>query len=161
MKKIFIAPLNWGLGHATRNLPLIKAFLVRGDKVYIAAHDRARMLLESEVPQCEFINFPEYPIRYPQTRFFVTRFMFVVFPQMLIAMYKEKKRLKELHKKYHFDFIISDNRFCLYLKGVKSYLISHQLRYKLPQPVTKLEFLPEYFTYTFFKLSLFLYRQLR
>ena len=57
MKKVFIAPLNWGLGHATRNLPLIKAFLVRGDKVYIAAHDRAKMLLESEVPQCEYIDY--------------------------------------------------------------------------------------------------------
>lgn len=151
MKKFFIAPLNWGLGHATRDLPLIKAFLERGDRVIIAAHDRAKMLLESEVPECEFVDFPEYPIRYPQTSFFVTRFMFIIFPQMLVAMYKEKKRLKELHEKYNFDYIISDNRFCLYLKGVKSYLISHQLRYKLPQPVTKLEFLPEYFTYSYFK----------
>jgi len=151
MKTIFIAPLNWGLGHATRDLPLIKAFLERGDKVIIAAHDRAKMLLEPEVPQCEFVDFPEYPIRYPRTSFFVTRFMFIVFPQMLMAMYKEKNRLKELNDKYNFDYIISDNRFCLYLKGVKSYLISHQLRYKLPQPVTKLEFLPEYFTYSYFK----------
>jgi uncharacterized protein (TIGR00661 family) len=150
-KNIFIAPLNWGLGHATRNLPLIKAFLARGDKVYIAAHDRAKMLLESEVPHCEYVDFPEYPIRYPQSRFFVTRFMFIIFPQMLLAMYKEKKRLRELHNKYQFDYIISDNRFCLYLKGVKSYLISHQLRYKLPKSVAKLEFLPEYFTYSYFK----------
>ena len=150
-KKIFVAPLNWGLGHATRNLPLIKAFLERGDKVIIAAHDRAKMLLQSEVPKCEFVDFPEYPIRYPQSGFFVTRFMFIIFPQMLIAMYKEKKQLQKLHNKYQFDYIISDNRFRLYLKGVKSYLISHQLRYKLPRSVTKLESLPEYFTYSFFK----------
>jgi uncharacterized protein (TIGR00661 family) len=151
MRTIFIAPLNWGLGHATRDLPLIKAFLERGDKVFIAAHDRARMLLESEVPQCEFVDFPEYPIRYPQSSFFVTRFMFVIFPRMLRAMYREKKQLKLLHKKYQFDFIISDNRFCLYLKNVKSYLISHQLRYILPFPVTRLESWPEYFTSSFFK----------
>jgi uncharacterized protein (TIGR00661 family) len=151
MRKIFIAPLNWGLGHATRNLPLIKAFLKRGDKVFVAAHDRSKMLLESEVPQCEFLDFPEYPIRYPQSRFFVTRFMFIIFPQMLAAMYKEKNKLKQIYKKNQFDYIISDNRFCLYLKGVKSYLISHQLRYKLPKFTKKLEFLPEYFTYTFFK----------
>jgi len=151
MKTIFVAPLNWGLGHATRDLPLIKTFLDRGDKVIVAAHDRAKMLLQSEVPQCEFVDFPEYPIRYPETRFFVTRFMFVVFPQMLKAMYKEKERLKKLHKKYQFDYIISDNRFCLYLKGVKSYLISHQLRYKLPFPITKFEALPEYFTHSYFK----------
>ena len=136
-KKIFIAPLNWGLGHATRDLPLIKLFLERGDRVIVAAHDRAKILLQSEFPQCEYVDFPEYPIRYPQSRFFVTRFMFVIFPKMLMAMYKEKKRLKQLHNKYQFDYIISDNRFCLYLKGVKSYLISHQLRYILPFPITK------------------------
>ena len=91
MNTIFIAPLNWGLGHATRDLPLIKAFLERGDRVIVAAHDRAKMLLQSEVSACEFVDFPEYPIRYPQTSFFVTRFMFVIYPQMLIAMFKEKK----------------------------------------------------------------------
>jgi len=151
MKIIFIAPLNWGLGHATRDLPLIKTFLERGDRVIIAAHDRARMLLQSEVPDCEFVDFPEYPIRYPQSSFFVTRFMFVIFPQMLRAMYREQKALKKLNKKYKFDYIISDNRFCLYLKGVKSYLISHQLRYILPFPIAKFEWLPEYFTYNYFK----------
>ena len=151
MKTIFIAPLNWGLGHATRDLPLIKAFLSRGDRVIVAAHDRAKMLLQSEVPDCEFVDFPEYPIRYPQTSFFVTRFMFVIFPQMLMAMYKEKKELKKIHKKYKFDYIISDNRFCLYLKNIKSYLISHQLRYKLPFPIARFEKLPEYFTYNYFK----------
>ena len=82
-KTIFIAPLNWGLGHATRDLPLIKAFLERGDRVIVAAHDRAKMLLQSEVPHCEFVDFPEYPIRYPQSSFFVTRFMFMIFPQMI------------------------------------------------------------------------------
>ncbi len=150
-KKIFIAPLNWGLGHATRDLPLIRAFLKRGYKVVVAAHDRAKMLLQSEVPECEFVDFPEYPIRYPETRFFVTRFMLIVFPQMMMAMYKEKKRINQLHRKYKFDYIVSDNRFCLYLKDVKSYLISHQLRYKLPFPITKFESLPEYFTYSYFK----------
>jgi hypothetical protein len=125
MKKIFIAPLNWGLGHATRNLPLIKAFLKKGDKVYVAAHDRAKLLLQKEVPDCVFVDFPKYPIRYPQTRFFVTRFMFIIFPKMLFAMHKEKKHLKKLHQDHQFDYVISDNRFCLYIKGVKCYLISH------------------------------------
>ena len=55
--RIFIAPLNWGLGHATRILPLIREFLRRGDQVYVAAGDRALQLLKTEVTDCIFIDF--------------------------------------------------------------------------------------------------------
>lgn len=151
IKKVFIAPLNWGLGHATRLLPLIKYLLNKNYMVYIGASGRSRNVLQQEVKDCTFVDFPEYPIRYPQTRFFVTRFMLIVFPQMLRAMKNEQNQLKILHKQYGFDLIISDNRFSLALQGVKSLLISHQLRYKLPWPIQKMEWLPEYFNYIHFK----------
>ncbi len=150
-KKIFIAPLNWGLGHATRILPLIRFFLEKGFIIYLAASGRSRELLEKEIKQCQFVDFPEYPIKYPRTRFFVTRFMLIIFPRMLLSMLRENKKLKYLHNKYQFDLIISDNRFALALKNVPSYLISHQLRYKLPWPFQKLEWLPEFFNYTHFR----------
>jgi uncharacterized protein (TIGR00661 family) len=150
-KNVFIAPLNWGLGHATRNLPLIRKFMANNYKIYIAASGRSKELLMKEVPDCIFIDYPEYPIKYPRSRFFVTRFMLIIFPQMLIAMWKEKKKLIKLNEQYHFDLIISDNRFSLALKGVPSYLISHQLRYKLPWPIRKMEWLPEFFNYLHFR----------
>jgi uncharacterized protein (TIGR00661 family) len=70
---------------------------------------------------------------------------------MIISMLKEKSMLRKLHKKYKFDLIISDNRFSLKLAGVKCLLLSHQLRYKLPWPIHKMEWLPEYFNYYHFK----------
>jgi len=70
---------------------------------------------------------------------------------MLLAMKNEKKKLRILHKKYRFDLIISDNRFSLALSGVRSLLISHQLRYKLPWPIQKMEWLPEYFNFSYFR----------
>jgi len=150
-KKVFIAPLNWGLGHATRLLPLIKFLLAKDYEVYIGASGRSKEVLRQEVKQCKFFDFPEYPIKYPQSRFFVTRFMLIIFPKMLLAMRNEQKKLRILHKKYQFDLIISDNRFSLALGGVRSLLISHQLRYKLPWPIQKMEWLPEYFNYSHFK----------
>jgi uncharacterized protein (TIGR00661 family) len=141
-KKVFIAPLNWGLGHATRDLPLIKELINKNFEVFVGANGRSLELLKREVPECRFIDFPDYPIKYPRTRFFVTRFMSVIFPQMLTAMFREGRALRDLQKKYKFDFIISDNRF--------RYLISHQLRYKLPFPINKMEWLPEYFNSVFF-----------
>ena len=150
-KKVFIAPLNWGLGHATRILPLIKYLQNKNYLVYIGASGRSKEVLQKELDQCIYVNFPEYPIKYPRTRFFVTKFMLIIFPQMLLAMYKEHQRLKKLHEKYSFDIIISDNRFSLTLKDVKSILVSHQLRYKLPWPIQKMEWLPEFFNYYHFR----------
>jgi UDP-N-acetylglucosamine transferase subunit ALG13 len=108
------------------------------------------VVLQQEVKECTFVDFPEYPIKYPQTRFFVTRFMLIIFPQMLQAMKNEQKKLKILQDQHGFELIISDNRFSLALPGVKSLLISHQLRYKLPWPIQKMEWLPEYFNYIHF-----------
>ena len=150
-KNVFIAPLNWGLGHATRLLPLIKYLVEKNYTVYIGASGRSKEILKQEVNKCFFIDFPEYPIKYPQSRFFVSRFMLIVFPNMLLAMKKEKNRIKVLHEQYKFNLIISDNRFSLALKGVKSLLISHQLRYKLPWPIQKMEWLPEYFNTRHFR----------
>jgi len=150
-KKVFISPLNWGLGHATRLLPLIKYLLDKNYVVYIGAAGRSKEVLQQEVKECIFVEFPGYPIKYPQTRFFVTRFMLIIFPKMLQAMKNEQNKLRILHQQYDFDLIISDNRFCLALKGVKSILISHQLRYKLPWPIKRMEWLPEYFNFIHFK----------
>jgi uncharacterized protein (TIGR00661 family) len=149
-RRIFFAPLDWGLGHVTRILPLIRRFLQQGDQVYVATRGRALELLSNETPACVFLDFPQYPIRYPRSKYFVTRFMFVTYPQMLLAMWKEKQALQKIQQQYQFDIIISDNRFCINLAGVRCFLISHQLRYKLPWLISKFEMIPEYFNHLFF-----------
>lgn len=150
-KKVFFAPLNWGLGHATRMLPLIRRFLAGGFRVYIGASGRSKTLLAKEVPECIFLDFPPYPITYPRSRFFVTRFMILIFPQMLQAMYRERKVIKKLQREHRFRFIISDNRFALKLPDTCCVLVSHQLRYKLPRLARRLEWLPEIFNARYFK----------
>lgn len=131
-KRIFISLLDWGLGHATRLLPLIKYLRHKNHTVYIGASGRAREVLRQEVPDCIFLDFPRYPVRYSRSRFFVTRFMLTTFPAMLITMIRENRRLQKLHDEFHFDLIISDNRFSARHQNVISVLISHQLRYKWP-----------------------------
>lgn len=150
-KRVFVAPLDWGLGHAARILPLVRKLMADDQMVYIAATGRARYFFERELSNCHFIDFPRYNIRYSRTGFFVTRFMLITFPSMLLTMWREYRRLKYLQKQYKFDLIISDNRFCARHKDVPSLLISHQLRYKLPWPIHKMEWLPEYFNAYFFK----------
>lgn len=150
-RNVLIAPLEWGLGHATRDIPIINYFKDRGDNVFIAAVGRAGILLRQEFPDLQFVELPQYPLKFPKKRGFITRFMLITLPGMLLAIKREKKALKKLHKKYRFDLVVSDNRFGLYLKHVPSFLISHQLRYKLPFPLSVLEFLPEFFNYIYFR----------
>jgi len=38
MSKIFISPLSWGLGHATRDIPIIRELIDRGHEVMIATN---------------------------------------------------------------------------------------------------------------------------
>lgn len=57
---ILIAPLDWGLGHATRCIPIISAFLLQGCTVIIAADGPVKALLVAEFPQLSFINLPGY-----------------------------------------------------------------------------------------------------
>ena len=36
-RRVLIAPLNWGIGHATRCIPIIKRLLEAGKEVIVAA----------------------------------------------------------------------------------------------------------------------------
>ena len=50
-KKILIAPLNWGLGHATRCIPIIKALEENGFEPIIASDGVALALLKKRVSE--------------------------------------------------------------------------------------------------------------
>ena len=45
-KSILVAPLNWGLGHATRCIPIINSLLQHNFKVIISANGRSILDLE-------------------------------------------------------------------------------------------------------------------
>ena len=65
-KRILIAPLDWGIGHATRCIPIINSLLENSFEVIIAADNRPLHLLTNEFPQLEVIRFPGYNIKYPR-----------------------------------------------------------------------------------------------
>ena len=44
--KILIAPLNWGLGHATRSIPIIRHYLAKGDEVVLGGDGESILLLK-------------------------------------------------------------------------------------------------------------------
>lgn len=127
-KTVLIAPLNWGLGHSTRCIPIIQALLDRGFEVIIASDGVALNLLKKEFPELKAYELPSYHISYAKNpRFFKIKLL-LNSPKILGAMRKERKVIKQIARKVAADVLISDNRLGVYVKGLFNVFITHQLR---------------------------------
>jgi CheY-like chemotaxis protein len=131
MGHAFISPLNWGLGHATRDIPIIRELLSHGHEVTVATSGNALALLQKECPECNFVLFKDYPAPYSSTRFFLPKFTASI-PILLKAMADERKKLTQILAQDSYDLIISDNRMGVYSDKIPSFFITHQLRFSLP-----------------------------
>ncbi|TVZ52932.1 uncharacterized protein (TIGR00661 family) [Dokdonia sp. Hel_I_53] len=126
-KHILIAPLNWGLGHATRCIPIIRSLVSENYKVTIASDGQALDLLKKEFPSVPFIKLPSYRITYAIKSADFKKKMLRNIPQILRAIKEERKKLNSLIESLEIDAVISDNRLGMYTSKVPAILISHQL----------------------------------
>lgn len=128
--KILIAPLDWGLGHATRNIPLIMSLLDEGCLVIIAADGAIKTLLEHEFQNVTFLALRGYKIKYSKRKsWFLLKIAFQL-PAILLSIFREHQWLKKTIKKYSINAVISDNRFGMYCSAIPSVYITHQLLIK-------------------------------
>jgi len=129
--KILICPLDWGIGHATRDVPIIRELLKQGADVVIGADKRPLAFLKKEFPNLSFIKFPGYEIQYPSSGNMVLK-MAASAPAILKKIKEENKFLDKLIDEIKPDAVISDNRFGLWTKRVPSVFITHQVMIKGP-----------------------------
>lgn len=127
-KKILIAPLNWGLGHATRCIPIIKALQEEGFEPIIASDGQALDLLKKEFPYLKTLHLPSYDIKYAEKGWFFKWKLFFQMPKMFRAIYLEHITIQDFVKNNQIIGIISDNRLGCYMKGIPSVFITHQLQ---------------------------------
>ena len=130
-KRILIAPLDWGLGHATRCIPIIRHLIDTGHEPVIAASGRSLTLLTTEFPEVDSVHFEGYDITYPKGTGMAWK-MFRSTPQILRRIRKEEELLKTLVPKLRLDGVISDNRFGLYTDQVPCVYMTHQVMIKAP-----------------------------
>lgn len=135
--KILIAPLEWGLGHATRCIPIIKELINQNCDVFIAAEGVTHSLLKHEFPELSFLPLVGYRIKYSRKKYFLPWKMLTQFPKIAFTIYKEHQWLKETVKKYKIDGIISDNRFGMFHSKIPSIYITHQLLIKTGNAFTE------------------------
>ena len=124
-KKIIVAPLNWGLGHAARCVPIIKLLLQNNFSPVIASDGEALIFLQKEFPKLAYIELPTYAISYGVN---LKWSLFLQAPRILKSVQKEKQIIANYVKENN-DLIgiISDNRFGVRSNKVPSVYITHQI----------------------------------
>lgn len=137
--RILAAPLDWGLGHATRTIPIIRRFLAQGAEVDLAVSGKMSALYRGEFPGLVQINVPGYGIRYPSRGFEMPLWLFANYRRIMRVIRSEHEIAENLVKARGYDTIFSDNRFGFYASGIKNIYMTHQLRIAFPGPFSLLE----------------------
>lgn len=126
-RNILVAPLNWGLGHSARCIPIIRELERSGFNPIIASDGHALKLLQKEFPHLQSLVLPSYNVAYPENG---NRFIWKMIqnsPKMLKAVLNEKKIVNKWVKEHKLHGIISDNRLGVYSKKIPSVYLTHQL----------------------------------
>jgi uncharacterized protein (TIGR00661 family) len=129
---ILISPLNWGIGHATRLVPIIK-ILSKKHNVVLAADGNSYYFLKKEFPNLKIEKAPSLEIKYSPTRFLMPIKILFSLPKMIVFYFQNRKWIKNYIKKHKTDVIISDNRFGFFDKNIHSIFITHQINIAVPK----------------------------
>jgi len=135
-QRIIVAPLNWGLGHATRSIPIIRRLVEQGKEVIIASDGEALELLIEEFPELPYHELPSYKVKYDHESLF--RIVLSNSINIRTAIKREHISCKKLVEQCKADFVISDSRFGFRSSRVPSVIVTHQLKPISRNPLLKL-----------------------
>jgi len=130
LKRVLVTPLNWGLGHVARCIPIIRALDEMGIEVLLASDGAALQLLKAECPHLPAFELPSYRIRYETAN--MVRNIAWQLPRITYAIRAEQWATERLVAEHQIDGIISDNRYGCFSKRAKSAFITHQLHLQVP-----------------------------
>ena len=130
--RILIVPLNWGLGHATRCIPVIRQCLKKGAEVVLGGTGESLQLLHQHFPELTTVELAPLRLRYSKGQSQVWA-MLCALPQILRFARRNRKRVGSLAREMDIDLIISDNCFGVYSPLCENIYLTHQLHICLPK----------------------------
>ena len=135
---ILICPLEWGLGHAARMIPLARKLREMNNNIIIGSGKEHLSLFQNELPALSYIDFPGFKPGYSR---FLPQYLSLLFktPVLLYHIIREHFKLKKIIREHAIDIIISDNRFGLWNKKVTTVYVTHMPLIPLPKPLRFLE----------------------
>jgi uncharacterized protein (TIGR00661 family) len=128
--RILVTPLDWGLGHATRCIPIISTLIQQHCTVIVAAEGPQKALLQKEFPDLLFIELRGYRVKYSRRKYWMPVKLLFQLPKILFRIYAENGWLKKAVEENSVDAVISDNRMGLFHKKIPCIYITHQLTIK-------------------------------
>lgn len=131
---VLIAPLDWGLGHATRCIPLIRALERAGHTVIPCAGGAGARLLRAEFPHLTVEELPGYAMTYTRSRALLPVWLLAQLPAFLLGAWREARAARRLARGHGARLIISDGRYGFRAKGVPAVFVTHQLDIQPPGP---------------------------
>jgi uncharacterized protein (TIGR00661 family) len=150
--EIIYGVCSWGLGHATRSLPVIRKLIDEKHHVTVISNGRSLEVLKKELGEdILYIDIPDYPMLVSEnTRQFLAKSM-VYWPVFIKRIEDGLSQLQKILDKKNYDCIISDARYDMYSKKIPSFFISHQMRIMNPLQIQMFERAMERFNMFFFK----------
>ena len=121
-----ISPLDWGLGHASRLVPIVRQQLEAGHDVHLGCSGLAGEWLQERFPKLPRHALPDYGITYLPHRDFTSNMRRQAF-RIHAIQEREHRALKVLQQTIGFHRIISDNRYGLWHRDTENILLTHQL----------------------------------
>ena len=129
--RILVAPLDWGLGHASRSVKIIRSLEKENVEVIIGADNQSLIFLKKEFPHLDFLKFPSIKITYSK-KLHQSLHLLKSAPAMIKSIINEHKLLDRIIEEKKIDGVISDNRYGLWSNKVPTVFITHQLNIKAP-----------------------------
>lgn len=130
--KVLVCPLDWGLGHATRCIPLVRALIRNGHEVLIGATGGGLNLLRGEFPGLDVFAFPGYPIRYSRSAATLLPVLLAQMPGMIRGMIAERRALDRIVSERRVECVISDGRYGVRSRRLPTVFVTHQLFIRPP-----------------------------
>ena len=131
-KKVLVVPLNWGLGHTTRLIPVISMLQKLGADIYFGGSKAQITLMKHEFKSIRYISFPAIRIRLGIQKYQVLSF-FIQLPVFTLQILREHLFLNKLITQQGINVVISDNVYGLWNKNAYTVFITHQLEILLPE----------------------------
>lgn len=130
--RVLVAPLDWGLGHATRCIPVIRELQRQGCEVLLAGSGDSLQLLQREFPGLRAFSLPGYRPRYAQGRAMV-KAMALQLPRFMRVISAEHAAIAHIVEQAHLTLVISDNRYGCWSRKIPSVIITHQSNILMPK----------------------------
>jgi len=127
--QIVYGVLNWGLGHATRSEPVLRALLERGHSVVLWSDGAALDYLRSVFPEVKTVDFPMPSIDYGVRPLWWG--VALQAPRLLGRIRAERKAFRRFCQLEKPDAVVSDNRPGLGHSGLPSVYLTHQIHIPL------------------------------